>query len=240
MSCEHKERNQMNSYIQSGNEQIFVHQQDGSGIGVVYLSGHRNVIEGNPKTKELSAFCKARAMPFLTFDYAGWGQSGNSDHREWAVDAWIRNAIDVVDCCVNFPAILVGYSMGGYIMLMTALARPQKICGLLGIAPGFGEYIQQTNRKDIGYEPDNLTINLALDECDGATFHKITNPLDIRCPVHCVHGLGDDLVNWRCSLNLIQQTASPLATVELLKGGNHQMSRTTDMNAILNGIQRIL
>jgi len=202
--------------ITSRNERIAVYKHGGTGPGVLYVSGYRNVMQDNPKTELLKTFCKKNDMPFVDFDYAGWGQSGN-DQREWAVDNWIENTIDVMDQCVDFPAILVGYSMGGYIMLMAALAKKTKIHAMVGMAAGFGDYIQETGRNDICYEPENLKINLTLKKDSQNTFHQITDNLDIKCPIHCVHGMDDDLVHWQCSKNIIENATTPNGILELIK-----------------------
>ncbi len=225
----------MINFITSRNEKIAVYKHSGESIGVVYVSGYRNVMQDNPKTELLKTFCKQNDMPFVDFDYAGWGQSGN-DQREWAVDNWIENTVDVIDQCVDFPAILVGYSMGGYIMLAAALARKAKVHAMVGIAAGFGDYIQETGRHDICYEPENVKINLALENDGHSTFHQISDRLDIHCPIHCVHGMDDDLVHWQCSKNLIENVSSSNGTLELIKGCQHNMARDEDMQPVLEAI----
>ncbi len=66
----------MIDFITSRNEKITVYKHGGEGIGVVYVSGYRNVMQDNPKTELLKTFCKQNDMPFVDFDYAGWLTEG--------------------------------------------------------------------------------------------------------------------------------------------------------------------
>ena len=76
----------------------------------------------------------------LRFDYSGHGASGGR-FEDGTIGRWTDDALAVIDRLTEGPLILVGSSMGGWIALLAALARPERIAALIGIAaaPDFTE-----------------------------------------------------------------------------------------------------
>ena len=76
----------------------------------------------------------------MRFDYSGHGQSSGA-FRDGTIGRWTDDALAALDRLTHGPQVLVGSSMGGWIMLLVALARPDRIAGLVGIAaaPDFTE-----------------------------------------------------------------------------------------------------
>ncbi|MHA1570803.1 MAG: alpha/beta fold hydrolase, partial [Alphaproteobacteria bacterium] len=106
---------------------------NGATPGVVFLGGFMSDMTGT-KATALEAFCQARGQAFVRFDYLGHGQSSGV-FAAGTIGRWADDAVAVLDSLTEGPQILVGSSMGGWIMLLTALARRERIAGLLGIAP---------------------------------------------------------------------------------------------------------
>src|SRR5690625_449681 len=109
------------------------HQSRGRGPGVVFLGGLRSDMTGTKATR-LEAWAQERQQAFLRFDYLGHGQS-SGEFVEGTIGRWAEDAIAALEELTEGPQILVGSSLGGWIMLLTALARPERIAGLLGLAP---------------------------------------------------------------------------------------------------------
>ena len=112
---------------------IAYHKTGGKSPGVVFLSGFMSDMTGS-KALYVEEQCKAHGHAFLRFDYFGHGQSSGA-FTDGAIGRWADDAVHVLDELTEGPQILVGSSMGGWIMLLAALARPQRVAGLLGIAP---------------------------------------------------------------------------------------------------------
>src|SRR5262245_2302999 len=92
------------------------------------------------KALALERWCRAEGRAYLRFDYSGHGQSSGR-FADGTIGAWAEDAIAIVDRVTAGPLLAVGSSMGGWIMLLVALARPQRVRALLGIAaaPDFTE-----------------------------------------------------------------------------------------------------
>src|SRR6516164_3195717 len=118
---------------------IAYHRTAGSSRGVVFLGGFRSDITGT-KALYLEDYCRRRGRGYVRFDYFGHGAS-SGDAALGTIGRWAEDALIVLDSLTEGPQVLVGSSMGGWIMLLTALARPSRIHALVGIAaaPDFSE-----------------------------------------------------------------------------------------------------
>ncbi len=101
--------------------------------GVVFLGGFRSDMTGT-KALFLEDYCRGRGRAYVRFDYFGHGRS-SGDFALGTIGRWREDAIAVIDSLTEGPQILVGSSMGGWIMLLSALARGERIAALVGIAP---------------------------------------------------------------------------------------------------------
>src|SRR5579872_2855992 len=136
---------------------IAYHRRAGKGPGVVFLGGFMSDMTG-VKARTLDAFCAARGQAFLRFDYFAHGAS-SGDIADATIGRWKADALLVLDRLTEGPQILVGSSLGGWIMLLAALARPLRVKALIGIAaapdatedlmwPRFPAEVQQAILRD--------------------------------------------------------------------------------------------
>ncbi|MEE8623692.1 MAG: alpha/beta hydrolase [Alphaproteobacteria bacterium] len=214
--------------------------------GVVFLCGLLSDMSGT-KAQMLESFCRGRGQAYLRFDYTGHGLS-SGEFTDGTIGAWADDAIAVLDELVQGPQILVGSSMGGWLMLLAALARPERIAGLVGVAaaPDFTEdviwarlgdeereklvregVIQQ--RSEYGAEPYAVTMRLIE---EGRRHLLLGNPIPLSCPVRLLHGMADEAAPWRTSMRLAERLASENIVVSLIKDGDHRLSRPEDLTRI--------
>lgn len=215
--------------------------------GVVFLGGFMSDMTGS-KAQALEEHCRARGLGFVRFDYLGHGQS-SGDFAEGTIGRWAEDAVAVLDELTEGPQILVGSSMGGWIMLLTALARPERIAGLIGIAaaPDFTEDLmwagfteeqrQQVLNKGRFEQPseygdDPYIITKALIE-DGREHLLLRAPLPIRCPVRLLQGMRDDDVPWKTALRITEVLESEDVEVTLVKKGDHRLSEPEDLERLM-------
>ncbi|HET8727894.1 MAG TPA: alpha/beta hydrolase, partial [Alphaproteobacteria bacterium] len=107
--------------------------------GVVFCGGFRSDMTGT-KARRLEAFCAAGGQAYVRFDYRGHGASGGA-FADGTIGAWRDDALTVLDHATDGPQVIVGSSMGAWIAVLAALARPGRVAGLVTVAaaPDFTE-----------------------------------------------------------------------------------------------------
>ena len=222
---------------------IAYHRLAGEAPGIVFLGGFRSDMTGT-KALFLEDYCRRRGRAFVRFDYFGHGAS-SGDFAQGTIGRWREDAIAVIDSLTTGPQILVGSSMGGWIMLLAALARPGRIAGLVGIAgaPDFTEELlwlrlSPAQREEIiergavvlpsDFDPAGYLYTRALIE-DGRQHLLLREPIALDLPVHLLHGLADESVPWQLSLRLAERLASQDVAVTLVKDGDHRLSTPADL-----------
>ena len=213
----------------------------------VFLPGYMSDMQGS-KALETEAFCAAHGFGCLRLDYSGHGASGGR-FTDGTIGRWTDDALLLIDRLTSGPLVLVGSSMGGWIALLAALARPERAVGLLGIAaaPDFTEDLMwdammPAERAVLlrdGVLPvpseygDPYRVTARLIE-DGRTRLLLRNAIPLACPVRLLHGQRDTDVPWQTSLRLAERLEAEQVQVTLVKDGDHRLSRTGDL-ALLRG-----
>jgi pimeloyl-ACP methyl ester carboxylesterase len=225
----------------------------GKAPGVLFCGGYTSDMTGT-KALGLEAFCRAKRRAFTRFDYTGHGAS-SGDFASGTIGGWSEDAIAILDRAIEGPVLVVGSSMGGWIMLLLALARPERVRGLIGVAaaPDFTEDLllpratpeQRRALSEQGHwmqpsayggEPYPVTRRF-LDEARGHLV--LRGPIPIGCPVHLLHGQRDADVPWQTALRLAERLESEDVTVELIKAGDHRLSSRPDLARIEAAIRRL-
>ena len=226
---------------------------DGSGPTVVFLPGFRSDMTGD-KASALAAFSAERGQAMLRFDYSGHGASGGR-FEEGTIGRWTDDALAAIDRLTEGGLILVGSSMGGWIALLAALARPERVAALIGIAaaPDFTEALmwqamtfeeRATLMRD-GVLPvpsvygDPYPVTRALIE-DGRGRLLLNAPMAIGCPVRLLHGQRDPDVPWEMALRIAEQVSSEDVQTILVKDGDHRLSRPQDLALLRRTVGALL
>jgi pimeloyl-ACP methyl ester carboxylesterase len=229
------------------------HRAPGKGPGVLFCGGYTSDMSGT-KALALERFCRHHGHAYTRFDYSGHGASSGA-FADGTIGGWADDALAILDRATEGPMLVVGSSMGGWIMLLLALARPERVAGLIGIAaaPDFTENLllpqatseQRRTLAEQGYwtqplayggEPYPVTARF-LEE---AREHLLLRgPIPIRCPVHLLHGQRDADVPWQTALRLAERLESEDVTVELIKAGDHRLSGERDLARITGAVHRL-
>jgi pimeloyl-ACP methyl ester carboxylesterase len=222
--------------------------------GVMFLGGFNSDMTGT-KAEELSAFCAAEGRAFLRFDYSGHGASGGR-FVDGTIGRWAEDAACAFDRLTEGPQVLVGSSMGGWIALLLALRRPERVAALLGIAaaPDFTARITETlpaeareaiARDGVWYRPseygDPYPITRTL--LDGGEDHMLLRGgrmVPISAPVRLLHGQRDPDVPWQVSMRVAEALAGEDVQVVLVKNGDHRLSRPQDLALLRRTLAALL
>lgn len=228
-------------------------QRAAGGPGVIFLGGFMSDMSGT-KAMALEAWAQRRGRDFVRFDYRGHGaSSGRFD--EATIGDWAGDAVAVLDALTEGPQILVGSSMGGWIMLLAALARPERVAGLIGIAaaPDFTEDLiwaratpeQRRALGSVGYldspsaysgTPYRITWRLIE---EGRRHLLLGKPIPLACPLRLIHGMEDVDVPWQTSLRLAEALEGGDVEVALVKGAAHRLSEPPDLERLERTVEAL-
>jgi pimeloyl-ACP methyl ester carboxylesterase len=232
--------------IEGPNGRIAHVRSAGRAPTVVFLGGLRSDMTGT-KALFLDAWCRARGQGFLRFDYTGHGAS-DGRFEDGTIGAWTADALAVLDHLTDGPVVLVGSSMGGWVMLNLARARRDRVAALLGIAaaPDFTEDLLWDRwdearraalmrdgvvREDNPYDPEGYPYTRALIE-DGRRHLHLRGPIPFAGPVRLLHGQRDEAVPWQTSLRIAERLVAEDVQVTLVKDGDHRLSRPEDLSLL--------
>jgi pimeloyl-ACP methyl ester carboxylesterase len=220
---------------------------------VVFIGGFMSDMTGR-KAAALAEFCSKRGQGFLRFDHFAHGQSSGTMEQA-TVSGWANDAVQVLDRLTEGPLLLVGSSMGAWVMLLAALARPQRIHGLVGLAaaPDFTEELVwnayspdeqaklMRDGKIVEPSPYNDQLYVFTRELieDGRKHLLLKGPIAIEAPVRLIHGLADRDVPYQTSLRLAEKLAGSNVSVTLIKGADHRLSREKDIATIAATVETL-
>ena len=230
------------------------HCSPGAAPGVIFLGGFTSDMTGI-KATTLERWCQGRGQAFVRFDYSGHGAS-SGQFADGSIGRWSAEALAVLDQLTTGLQILVGSSMGAWLMLLTALARPERIAGLLGMAcaADFTDYLlwerlDESLRERLRRErvislpsPYGEPYIIALHLIEEAAAHRLLNrtELPIHCPVRLIHGMHDADAPWSVSIQVAEKLTSPDTRVILVKDGEHTLSREPDLRLLTRTLGEML
>lgn len=229
------------SILKINNDEIAYHKITGDKTKpfVVFLSGFRSDMEGT-KAVFLESVCKDLDYGYVRFDYFGHGKSSRK-FTDCNISIWKQNCLDVINNLTeNRELIIIGSSMGGWLMILTALKIQDRLKGLIGIAsaPDFTEDLilqefSEAQKRELykkglvnlesEYSDEPYLITKDLIE-DGGKNLVLKGDININCPVRLLHGKNDMDVPTSCSTKLAEKLTSQDVTVNLIDGADHRMS----------------
>jgi pimeloyl-ACP methyl ester carboxylesterase len=224
--------------------------REGRSPTLMFLPGYASDMEGT-KALALDAFAEARGLSMLRFDYSGTGES-EGRFEDGTLAGWLGEALHMLDEVTSGPVVLIGSSMGGWIALLMAMNRPQRVAALVGIAaaPDFTEWgysdeekarLRAEGRleKPNPYAPEAELTTLGFWQ-SGQSLLILDGPIPVDCPVRLIHGDSDREVPVEIAVRAMRQLRSPDVQLSLVKGGGHRLSEPNEIEAILRAVNSVL
>jgi pimeloyl-ACP methyl ester carboxylesterase len=226
---------------------------DGRAPTVVFLGGFRSDMTGT-KAVALEAWARASGRAFLRFDYLGHGQSSGR-FEDGTIGRWLDDSLTALDQLTTGKLVLVGSSMGGWLSLLAARARPERLTGLVLIAaaPDFTERmllkglspedrlaLERDGRleRPSQYSPEPSVFTWKLIE-EGRHHLLLDRKLALPCPVRLLHGQSDPDVPWDYSLQIAAHLEAPEVITTLIKGGDHRLSTPADIARLIATVEEL-
>lgn len=223
---------------------------DGEGPTVVWVGGFRSDMEGT-KALALDAAARERGWSYVRYDHFAHGQS-SGDWRQATIGRWAEDAMGLIDS-LNGPVVLVGSSMGGWVSLLAAVARPEQVTGLVLVNPAqdFSERLMwpglsDHQRQEILRDGETLIVEDRLGEYvltrrffeEARDRLLLDAPIDLACPLHILQGREDDVVPWRHQLALLERLPGGVdVRLDLIAGGDHRLSAEAELTRLVEAVE---
>ena len=218
----------------------------GGGPAVVFLPGYMSDMAGG-KATALAEWAAYEGRECLLLDYSGCGESGG-DFGQGTLSRWRDEVVALIEGHISGRVILVGSSMGGWLMLLVAQRLGERLAGLVGIAaaPDFTDWGYDEEQKaqlaagrpvfeDNPYGPEPTPTHPGF-WADGQALRQLEQEVPLDCPVRLLHGQDDADVPPEVSLRLSAALRSSDVQVTLVKGGDHRLSREQDIALLLRTV----
>ena len=240
-------------FMEANGRRIAYRRTEGAGPGVVFLGGFKSDMEGT-KAVFLEEWAKRAGRAFLRFEYSGHGSSSEA-FTDGCIGEWAEDAIAAIDELTEGSQVLVGSSMGGWMSLLVARARPEWVAGLVGIAvaPDFTEdsmwngfsdaqkdEMARAGRLELpsDYDDGPYVITRKLIE-DGREQLVLRSPLDLPFPVRLLHGTADVDVVMGVPLRIVEHVSCDDLQLTFVKGADHRFSDDACLQMIVDAVEEV-
>jgi pimeloyl-ACP methyl ester carboxylesterase len=225
----------------------------GNGPEVVFCGGFRSNMAGT-KALALEAHCAAAGRAFTRFDYRGHGESDGT-FTDGTIGGWLADTVAVLDKVTHGPVVLVGSSMGAWIALLAARTRPDRVKGIVLVAPAVdftedliwqrlpmadrlvlerdGVWLRESDYAD---EPDQIALRLVE---EGRNHLLFGQGIPFDGPVRILHGMKDETVPWHFATRTAEALTSQDVTVTFIKNGDHRLSDAENLSRLMAAVDEV-
>ncbi|NBB52233.1 alpha/beta fold hydrolase [Rhizobium sp. CRIBSB] len=233
----------------SDGETLALKRVDGSGPTVLWIGGFRSDMEGT-KALALDAAARERGWALVRYDHFAHGQS-SGDWRKATIGRWREDAIALIDS-LQGPVIPVGSSMGGWIALLAALARPDRMAGLVLVNPAqdFTERLMwpglaDHERQAILRDGETVVVEAGLGDYvltrdmfeEARRWLLLDAEIAVATRVHILQGRKDDVVPWRHQIDLLDRLKGGDVRLDLIEAGDHRLSSPEDLARLIDAVE---
>jgi len=240
----------MSFYKNKQNHKIAYKSLKGTGLGIIFIHGLNSDMNG-AKALTVEKYARKNNLNFIRFDCRGHGKS-HGRFEEFTISDWRKDLLNIIDYVARGPQILIGSSMGGWLMMLAAKARPQRIKGMIGLAaaPDFGKdlynSLNKKNKKEITtkgitkYSSYGFSYYLTKKFFIEAEKNRVlNNSFRFTKPLVLIHGLKDNVVEEDVPRKILKKVTGKNINIIYLKESDHRLSSETDLKMITQSIDYI-
>ena len=240
----------MSFYKNKQNHKIAYKSLKGRGPGIIFIHGLNSDMNGT-KALTVERYARKNKLNFIRFDCRGHGKS-EGKFEEFTMSDWRKDLLDIIDHVARGPQILIGSSMGGWLMMLATKARPQRIKGMIGLAaaPDFGKdlynALNKQNKKEITtkgitkYTSYGFSYYLTKKFFIEAEKNRVLKKLfRFAKPLVLIHGLKDNVVKEDVPGKILKKVTGKNVNIIYLKESDHRLSSDTDLKMIIHSIDFI-
>ena len=241
----------MSYFFNNFNQEIAYKFLKGKSPGIVFIHGLNSDMQG-VKAISIEKYAKKKGLSYLRFDCRGHGKS-HGKFEEYSISDWKKDLIDILDNITSGPQILIGSSMGGWLMMLVARERKSRVAGLIGLAPApdFTKYLFAELPKKIQNEINKNGISKVRKWKYNYTFTKkffqegkknfiLNKKFLFNKTLILIHGLKDKDVSPEITKKIAKKITSKKVQIRYLKNSDHRLSSKNDLKTIHNAIDNIL
>jgi len=204
------------------------------------------------KPDSVRDWCAKNNIDFFRYELAGHGSdAGNYENVD--VNLWKAQILEIIDTMIEGDIVVAGSSLGGWLSLIAAEARPERVKAVLGLAaaPDFtvdleDKYLTPEQNKTIQeqgrleFTNDDFTYVFTKKLMDSGRENQMLNrTINITCPVLLIQGQKDASLDWRKALQISQAVQGNNVMVQLLKYSNHRLGEDSDLEVIARSLDSI-
>ena len=220
--------------------------------GVMFFGGFLSDMTGT-KATYLDAWAVDHGRAFTRFDYFAHGAS-SGQWEDATISRWREDALTVLDDATEGPQILVGSSLGGWMALLAAMARPERVKALVLIAPAadftealmweqFPLHVREAIEREGSWRAPSAygqpyLITKRLIE-DGRRWSILNDPIPVTAPVRILQGYADPDVPWTHAMRTLEALESQDVTLHLSKSGDHSLSSADDLARLVETVEAV-
>ena len=220
-------------------------------ISVIYIHGLFSDCWGR-KPESVKTWCLEHRINFLRFELAGHG-SDSERYLETDIDVWKSQLLEVIDDFCEGNVVLVGSSVGGWLSLLAAQERPERVVGIIGLAaapdftldlekyiftPEQKQLMEKTGKLDFSTKDFTYVFTKKMFE-SGRKNALLGQEIPIDCKVHLLQGMRDDCLDPNKALNIAKALRSSEVVVKLLKRSNHRLCNSEDIQELFNSLKDV-
>ena len=219
----------------------------GRGLGIIFIHGLNSDMNGE-KALTVEKYARKHKLNFVRFDFRGHGNS-DGKFEDFTISDWKKDLVNVIDNLTRGPQILIGSSLGGWLMMLAARVRPSRVKGMIGLAaaPDFGDNLYNNltiknkreikNKGIIKYSSFGFSYFIRKNFFIDARKNKVLNKLyKYNKPLILIHGLNDNVVSSKVPKKILKKVTSKKIQIILLKNSDHRLSSKKDLQTLMSAI----